>query len=88
MDQEVRLWDSESMRVIDKYKNEAAILDVHWGMPNMSGIIAIALGSSCVRLIDPRSAFIYLIFNFFCLELEITYNICVGKTSLQNVCVG
>lgn len=30
MDQEVRLWDSESMRVVDKYKNEAAILDIHW----------------------------------------------------------
>lgn len=54
MDQEVRLWDSESMRVIDKYKNETAILDSHWGMPNSSGLIAIALGSSCVRLIDPR----------------------------------
>jgi DNA excision repair protein ERCC-8 len=54
MDQEVRLWDSETMRVVDKYKNEAAILDVHWGMPNMNGLIAIALGSSCVRLIDPR----------------------------------
>jgi len=55
MDQEVRLWDSESMHVVDKYKNESAILDCHWGMPNSTGIIAVALGSSCVRLIDPRT---------------------------------
>lgn len=55
MDQEVRLWDSECMRVVDKYKNESAILDSHWGIiPNGTGLIAIALGSSCVRLIDPR----------------------------------
>jgi hypothetical protein len=60
MDQEVRLWDSECMQVVDKYKNETAILDSHWGIPSGSGIIAIALGSSCIRLIDPRS---YLYFS-------------------------
>ncbi|KAI6221636.1 DNA excision repair protein ERCC-8 [Aphelenchoides besseyi] len=55
MDQEVKVWDSNCMKVIDKYKNETAVLDCHWGMPNSSGLIAIALGSSCVRLIDPRT---------------------------------
>ncbi|KAI6216569.1 DNA excision repair protein ERCC-8 [Aphelenchoides fujianensis] len=55
MDQEVKIWDSDKMKVLDKYKSDAAVLDCHWGMPNASGLIAIALGSSCVRLIDPRT---------------------------------
>lgn len=69
MDQEVKIWDSDKMKVLDKYQSDAAVLDCHWGMPNASGLvnsatpllisllslqIAIALGSSCVRLIDPR----------------------------------
>lgn len=55
-DSTIRLWSSETLHVVDYSKQESPIQDLHWGKAQQTGgVIALAIGSHAVRLIDPRT---------------------------------
>uniref|UniRef100_A0A915DGJ7 WD_REPEATS_REGION domain-containing protein n=1 Tax=Ditylenchus dipsaci TaxID=166011 RepID=A0A915DGJ7_9BILA len=55
-DKTFKLWDSNSMTVVDKFAFETPITQFHWAVGNSadSSMVAVSIASSNVHLLDPR----------------------------------